>query len=64
MPGLRGSEKKRFFNTMSRWIVLACVLVGAILGYNQLGLLGLTLGLGLGLTAGSSLVAKERYFRR
>jgi hypothetical protein len=64
MPGLRGSEKKRFFNEMSGWIVLACALVGAILGYNQLGVLGLILGLGVGLAAGSSLVAKERFFRR
>jgi hypothetical protein len=64
MPGLRGAEKKRFFNQISGWIVLSCAMSGAILGYNGLGVLGLLLGLGAGLAAGSSLVVNGRFHRR
>jgi hypothetical protein len=64
MPGLRGTEEKRFFNQVSGSIVLSCALSGAILGYNGLGVLGLLLGLGAGLAIGSSLVQKGRFYRR
>jgi hypothetical protein len=64
MPGLRGAEKKRFFNEISGWIVLSCALCGAILGYNGLGVLGIILGLGAGLAAGGALVEKGRLYRR
>jgi hypothetical protein len=63
MPGLRGAERKRFFNQVSCWLVLPCGLVGAILGYNALGVLGLLIGLGVGLAAGGSLVEKGRFYR-
>ncbi len=63
MPGLRGAERKRFFNQVSGWIVLPCALGGAILGYNGLGVLGLILGLGAGLAAGGSFVEKGRFYR-
>jgi hypothetical protein len=64
MPGLRGAEKKRFFNQISGSIVLSCALSGAILGYHGLGVIGVLLGLGAGLAAGSSLVQKEGFYRR
>jgi hypothetical protein len=64
LPGLRGAARKRFFNQVSGGIVLPCALVGAVMGYNTLGVLGLLLGLGAGLAAGSSLVEKGRFFRR
>ena len=63
LPGLRGAERKRFFNQVSAGIVLPCALIGAILGYNGLGVLGLLVGLGAGLAAGSSLVQKARFYR-
>ncbi len=44
--------------------MLPCALVGAVMGYNGLGVLGLLLGLGAGLAAGSSLVEKARFYRR
>jgi hypothetical protein len=64
LPGLRGAERKRFFNQVSCWLVLPCALGGAVLGYNALGVLGLLIGLGAGLAAGSLLVEKERLYRR
>jgi hypothetical protein len=63
-PGLRGAARKRVFNQMSAGIVLPIALCGAILGYNGLGVLGLLMGLGVGLAAGSALVQKERFYRR
>jgi hypothetical protein len=64
LPGLRGAEKKRFFNEISGWLVLACALGGAVLGYDTLGVLGGLVGLGAGLAAGASLVREGRFFRR
>jgi hypothetical protein len=63
MPGLRGAEKRRFFNEISGGIVLVCVLFGALLGFHGLGVLGVILGLGVGLAAGSALVQKGRFYR-
>jgi hypothetical protein len=63
MPGLRGAEKRRFFNEMSGGIVLACALIGALVGFHGLGVLGGILGLGVGLAAGSALVQKGRFYR-
>ena len=62
----RGSAapRKAFFNQVSGWIVLPFALGGAALGYQGLGVLGLILGLGAGLTAGCSFVEKQRFFRR
>jgi hypothetical protein len=64
MPGLRGAERKRFFNQVSVGIVLPCALGGAVMGYNVLGVLGLLLGLGSGLAGGSAFVQKARFYRR
>ena len=64
LPGLRGPEKKRFFNGVSRGLPLGLGLGGALLGYAWLGPLGAALGLGGGLAAGTSAAEKERFFRR
>jgi hypothetical protein len=64
MPSLRGAGRKRFFNEVSGGMVLTCALIGAIMGYNGLGVLGLILGLGAGLAAGGALVEKGRFYRR
>jgi hypothetical protein len=64
LPGLRGAEKKRLFNQASGWIVLPCALLVAALGYSELGVLGLLLGLGAGLAAGCSIAERGRFYRR
>ena len=64
LPGLRGGEKKRLFNEVSRALPLGLGVGGALLGYAWLGPIGAALGLGAGLAAGASMVEKERFFRR
>ena len=64
LPGLRGEEKKRFFNGVSRGLPLEMGLGGALLGYAWLGPLGAALGLGAGLAAGASVAEKQRFYRR
>jgi len=64
LPGLRGGEKKHFFNDVSRGLLLALGVGGAMLGYSCLGPMGAALGLGGGLAAGASAAEKQRFFRR
>ena len=64
LPGLRGGEKKRLFNEVSRALPLGLGLGGALLGYSWLGPLGAALGLGAGLAAGASAAEEGRFFRR
>jgi len=64
LPGLRGGEKKRFFNGVSRGLPLGLGLGGAVLGYAWLGPLGAALGLGGGLAAGASFAESKRFYRR
>ena len=64
LPGLRGAEKRRFFNDFSRALPLGLGLGGAMLGYAWLGPLGAVFGLTGGLAAGASLAEQQRFFRR
>jgi hypothetical protein len=64
MPGLRGGEKREFFNRVSSYLIAAIGLVGTLLGYAWLGPLGAVLGLGGGLAAGGAYAEKERFLRR
>ena len=64
LPGLRGAEKKRFFNDVSRGLPMGLGLGGALLGFAWLGPLGAAPGLGGGLMAGASLAERQRFFRR
>jgi len=64
LPGLRGPEKKRFFNGVSRGLPLGLGLGGALLGFAWLGPLGAALSLGGGLAAGTSAAERQRFFRR
>ena len=60
LPGLRGAEKKRFFNEVSRAVPLGLGLGGAVLGFAWLG----PVGAALGLVAGASMAERQRFFRR
>ena len=64
LPGLRGPEKKRLFNEVSRALPLGLGLGGALLGYAWLGPLGAALGLGGGLAAGASMAEGQGFYRR
>jgi len=64
LPGLRGAEKKQFFNGMSRALPLGLGVGGAMLGFAWLGPLGAVLGLGGGLVAGASAAEGQRFYRR
>jgi len=64
LPGLRGGEKKRYFNAVSRAVPLGLGVGGAVLGYAWLGPLGAALGLGGGLAAGASFAESQRFYRR
>ena len=64
MPGLRGCEKRAYFNEVSGWMVGGAALGGALLGYAWLGPLGAVLGLGAGLAAGGSAAENGRFHRR
>ena len=44
--------------------MLPCALLVAALGYSEMGVLGLLLGLGAGLAAGCSIVERGRFYRR
>jgi hypothetical protein len=64
LPGLKGREKREFFNQISGWLILGVALGGAILGYTWLGALGAVFGLGAGIMAGGSMAEKGRFHRR
>jgi hypothetical protein len=61
---LHGSERRRFFNEVSHWMVLGFGVGGALLGLSWAGLLGVFLGFGLGITGGGYLVEKGGFSRR
>ena len=61
---LHGSQRKRFFNEISNWMVLGCGAGGALLGLAWAGFLGVFLGFGIGVTLGGYLVEKEGFYRR
>lgn len=63
LPGLKGPEKKRFFNELSSSIVLAAGVCGTILGLIWFGWIGAILGLGAGIAAGGSFAESRRFHR-
>ena len=64
MPGLRGAEKRAFFNGVSLWVVASFTLAGGVIGYSWLGAIGVVVGIGAGLMAGGWFVESQRFYRR
>jgi len=64
MLPMRGRERKLFFNTASRGLVVGLGLGGAMLGYSWAGPVGAAIGFGIGATAGGLFVEKRRFYRR
>jgi hypothetical protein len=62
MPGLRGREKKAFFNSIAGWMVLGFAAGGAMIGYSWFGVLGAIIGLGAGIGVGGSTARKGRFY--
>lgn len=64
LPWLAGPEKRAFFNTLSRWLVVWFAFGGTLLGLSWAGPLGAILGLAVAAKAGARFVARERFHRR
>ncbi len=64
LPGLRGREKRAFFNRIAGWMIIVFALEGAMVGYFWLGPLGAIVGLGAGIAAGIWFVEEMRFYRR
>jgi hypothetical protein len=64
MPGLRGREKRDFFNDISAWLIMSIALGGAVVGFAWLGPIGAFLGMGAGLMAGGAITEKGGFYRR
>ena len=63
MPGLKGPQKKQYFNELSGWVILAAGVGGLLLGLACFGPLGAVMGLGAGVAAGSSFAESNRFYR-
>jgi hypothetical protein len=63
-PGLRGREKKMFFNQIAGGGILGFAIGAAMLGYSEFGVIGAILGLGLGIGAAGKFAEKQRFYRR
>jgi hypothetical protein len=63
LPGLKGTEKKRYFNALSGGIVLAAGASGLVLGLACFGPVGAIVGLGAGIVAGGSFAESNRFHR-
>ena len=61
--GIKGGEKRRFFNQLSGIMVLSAAVAGALFGYSLLGWLGGIIGLIVGAALMGKLVIRGRYFR-
>lgn len=61
--GLRGREKRQFFNQISSSMVASAGLVGAILGYSLLEWIGAVVGLVVAAGLMAKFVAGGGYFR-
>lgn len=64
MPGLRGKDKKQFFNRASIGLPVALACGGAMVGLDAGGMLGAIIGAGLGLVGGGRIAEKGRFYRR
>jgi hypothetical protein len=63
LPGIRGGDRRRFFNGVSGGVALWFGVLGALLGWGMLGPLGVIFGFGAGVTLGAGFLSKHRYYR-
>jgi hypothetical protein len=63
-PGLRGREKRAFFNDIAGWGILGFAFATAMIGFAQFGLLGAIFGLGAGIAAAGAFAEKHKFYRR
>jgi hypothetical protein len=63
LPGLRGREKREFFNKACGGLILGCGLGGAMLGLALAGPIGAAIGFGVGLGVGGTIAEKGRFYR-
>ncbi len=59
----RGHGRRHFFNGVSDWMTLWFGVLGAVLGFAMLGLLGVVPGFGAGMVLGAGFLTKKRYYR-
>jgi hypothetical protein len=64
LPGLRGREKRLFFNEACGGLLLGAALAGALGGLFLAGPLGALGGLGLGAALGGALAERGGFYRR
>jgi hypothetical protein len=62
-PGLRGREKREFFNGIAGWGILGFAFGTAVLGFSQFGVLGAIFGLGAGIAAAGAFAERQRFYR-
>ena len=60
----KGAGKRRFFNELGDGIALGAGLIGVIIGYAALGLIGAIVGLWVGVTLCGMALEEGRYIRR
>jgi hypothetical protein len=61
--GLRGREKRQFFNQISGIMALSATIAGAIFGYSLMGWLGAILGLVVAAGLMAKFLVSNRYYR-
>jgi hypothetical protein len=64
MPGLRGTEKREYFNGLSQWMVVSITVGCGAFGYSSFGVIGAVLGICAGLLGGCWLAVHQRFHRR
>jgi hypothetical protein len=63
LPGIRGGDRRRFFNGVSGALTIWFGVLGAVLGFGMAGPLGILLGWGAGLVLGAGFLTRNRYYR-
>jgi hypothetical protein len=63
MPGIRGRERREFFNGATDWTVLVMGLFGAVVGSAMAGLVGAIVGFLAGLSFMAYMMQKHGYYR-
>jgi hypothetical protein len=61
--GMKGREKRQFFNQISGVMVMSAAVVGALVGYSTLGWIGAILGLVVAAGLMAKFVIRGRYYR-